>query len=255
MEQTSPAKRGFALFVHGYMDDSAAWRDTLAAMPAESVEPWEFAALDLELQTSEAPTSDLLLEGFAEQVVAFARRQAAGRDIVLIGHSMGGAIVELAAELLGSRVKALVLVTPAPLAGSPLPPEVMQRFESRLGSTNVEAIRTGRMAMSRSLPDPGLEVLIASSLRTGKAQGWQQLKAWTGGHRAGREPSTFHGPVLVVATDDRFFTHAALQEAALRFRTASVAHIAGAGHWAHLEKPQALAAHIAGFLQPLGAAS
>lgn len=249
MEHISQAKQGFALFVHGYTDDSAAWRDTLAAMPAESARQWEFAAMDLQQQSGDASTSDHLLEGFADQVVDYARSHAQGRDVVLIGHSMGGAVVELAAERLGPMVKAMVLVTPAPLAGSPLPPEVMQRFESRLGSTDAEAIRAGRLAMSQSLPDHGLDILVASSLRTGRPKGLQQLKAWTGGHSSGHKLSRFEGPVLVVATDDRFFTHAALQESAHRFRTANVSHIAGAGHWVHLEKPQELAAHIAGFLQ------
>ncbi len=244
---------GLALFVHGYLDDAMAWSDSIQAIHALGADGWELVTLDLQELTGDTSTSDLLLEGFAVQVADHALALSTGRKLILIGHSMGGAIVELAAERLGARVKALVLLTPAPLKGSPLPAEVMQRFESSLGGTDVNAAKAGRLAMSQALTEHGLAVLANSSVNTPKSKGLQQLKAWTGGHAAGLAPSSFEGPVLVVATDDHFFTSAALREAARRFRKPSVAHIEGAGHWAHLEKPRELAALVTGFLQQVAA--
>lgn len=238
-----------AVFVHGYTDDSAAWQDVFSALAEEGVAAWQLDAIDLAAVQDEVDDSERLLEAFASQVVDHATDVAAGRDLVLVGHSMGGAIVELAAQRLGDRVRGVILVTPAPLKGSPLPPEVMQRFESRLGTTDAEAVKAGRLAMSQSLTAHGLAVLVNSSLKTGRRKGLQQLKAWTGGRRAGAGLSPITVPVLVIATDDRFFTRSALGEAAHRFARSSLVHIPEAGHWAHLEKPVELAQVVGEFLR------
>ncbi|MDM0118378.1 alpha/beta fold hydrolase [Variovorax arabinosiphilus] len=238
-----------ALFVHGYTDDSAVWQDLFSALSEKEVSDWQFNAIDLQAVQEETEDSERLLEAFADQVVEYALDVAGDRDLVLVGHSMGGAVVELAAGRLGKRVKGVILVTPAPLKGSPLPPDVMQRFESRLGTTDAEVIKAGRLAMSQSLTARGLTVLVNSSLMTGRRKGLQQLKAWTGGHRAGMAASPISAPVLVIATDDRFFTRSALAEATRRFARSSLAHIPAAGHWAHVEKPVELAYFVDEFLR------
>lgn len=245
--------RGIALFVHGYLDDSAAWGDVMQAMAANGIDNWQLMTIDLQELAVDNAHSDLLLEGFAAQVVERAIAVSDGLQLVLIGHSMGGPVVELAAQCLGRRVSGLVLVTPAPLKGSPLPEETMQRFESRLGMTDLEALRSGRIALSQSLTKNSLAVLVNSSLNTSKSKGLQQLRAWTGGHASGHSLSLIDAPVLVIATDDRFFTRAALQEAAHRFASSSVAYVQGAGHWAHLEKPHELADLIGDFLNQVEA--
>ncbi|HSW16699.1 MAG TPA: alpha/beta hydrolase [Ramlibacter sp.] len=226
------------VFVHGYMDSAQAWSAVIDCMPASDV---ALLAIDLQEQDGSSQDSAMLLDGFAGQVVAACHALHACAEIVLVGHSMGGAVVELAAERLGPRVKGVALITPAPLAGFPLPAEAMQRFMSRLGSQDVDALAAGRMAMSRSLSEQGLQVLVQSSLRTSRSRGLQQLLAWTGGHPTGAARSPIGCPVIIVASEDKFFTLDALRRAASRYANAQVVVVSGAGHWAHVEKPQDIA--------------
>jgi pimeloyl-ACP methyl ester carboxylesterase len=226
------------VFVHGYLDNALAWSGVIDCMPASDV---ALVAIDLQEQQGSSQDSASLLDGFAGQVLSACQALPASEHIVLVGHSMGGAVVELAAERLGPCVKGVALVTPAPLAGSALPPEAMQRFISRLGSQDVGALAAGRRAMACSLTEEGLEVLVQASLRTSRSKGLQQLLAWTGGHPAGLRRSTLGCPVVIVATDDKFFTLESLQQASARFSHAQLAVVRGAGHWAHVEKPRDVA--------------
>jgi hypothetical protein len=118
-----------------------------------------------------------------------------------------------------------------PLKGYALPPEVMDRFASRAGLTDLDAIKEGKRRLAVSLDEEGLEILARSTASTTRDTVLEQLRAWTGGHPAGERPSTVDVPVLTLSTDDQFFSHDMLKQAAVRFRIASVERISGVGHW------------------------
>jgi hypothetical protein len=48
---------------------------------------------------------------------------------------------------------------------------------------------------------------VSANLDTAPAFARQQLDAWTGGHPAGEDASGVQAPVLLVTSDDAFFTH------------------------------------------------
>lgn len=240
--------QGVIVFVHGYMDGPGVWE---RVVPKLGLADWRAIAASLQTPLPPPTASAELLQLYAkqvqEQVVAAAL--PADLPVVVVGHSMGGQVAELVARSLGARATGLVLVTPAPLVGYPLPPAVMDRFASRAGITDPVAIGEGKRGLSVALDDEAVEVLVKSTLTTSRDTALAQLHAWTGGHPAGHVESTFDGPVLTVTTDDKFFTVEMLTKGAGRFRHAVVEHIAGAGHWPQLEQPEALAQAIGRFVR------
>jgi pimeloyl-ACP methyl ester carboxylesterase len=233
------------VLVHGYLDGPAVWRRLL-----DHLDGLAQAATCVRLtpigDRTQSPAE--LLEAYARQVLAECTRSAGGEPIVLVGHSMGGAVAELAAAQGIRALTGLVLVTPSPLRGVPLPAEVMQRFATRAALTDRDEIRAGKRAMSVDLDAAAQELLATATLETGEAFALEQLRAWTGGHPQGLVPSRVDVPVQLVTTDDKFFTADLLRQEATRFRGATDCHVAGAGHWPQLEQPALLAAVVESFL-------
>lgn len=246
---TGAGPQGLVVFVHGYMDGPGAWKRTISQL---GLPDWKIIAATLATPpdarlSSSAELLQLYAKQVQDQVTAVAL--PAALPVVVVGHSMGGQVAELVACALGARAAGLVLVTPAPLAGSPLPPAVMDRFASRAGITDPLSIREGKRSLSVALDDEALEILVQSTAATPRDTALAQLHAWTGGHPAGHVPSLYDGRVLMVTTDDKFFTAAMLAEGAKRFRNAVVEHIGSAGHWPQLEQAEPLVKAIRRFMQ------
>jgi pimeloyl-ACP methyl ester carboxylesterase len=217
---------------------------------------WSLVTCRLAPMRSEASSADEVLDHYAEQVVTQVDESIAGiqHRLIIVGHSMGAQVAELAARHLGDRVAGLLLVTPAPLMGYPLPSEVMSRFESRAGLTDPSAIAQGKRGLGIALDDDAVDILVRTTLATGRDAALEQLRAWTGGHGTGEQPSPLAVPVLTVTTDDKFFTAEMLVLKATRFQNRSFASIPGAGHWPQLEQPRALAQVLECFVRELPAA-
>lgn len=253
-EAPGASRQGTIVFVHGYMDGPQVWQRTVDAL---SLPGWDMHLCHLHRAGAGAhgsTSSETTLDAYATQVVASVEATCAalGR-VVLVGHSMGGQVAELAARRWEGCLAGLVLVTPAPLVGTPLAPEIMARFRSRIGLADPVAIGQGKRAMGSGLDDAAVDVLVRATLATSSDTALEQLLAWTGGHSAGAQASLVQAPVLTIATDDKFFTAEMLERYATRFPRYIVRKIAGAGHWPQLEQPQALARALETFVRELPA--
>lgn len=242
------------VFVHGYLDGPEVWQPLLDQLV---VPGWRTVIGQLQAALQPSSSSGEVLEHYAQQILEQASLTGQSRagtgdaGVVFVGHSMGAQVAELAALQLGSRLGGLVRITPAPLAGYPLPPEVLARFEARALLTDPAAIGAGKHGMAKALDQTGADILVRATLATGPATALEQLHAWTGGHPAGHEASALAAPVLTVATDDVFFTAHMLEEGARRFNRRSFEHVTGAGHWPQLEQSSALARVLERFLNTL----
>jgi pimeloyl-ACP methyl ester carboxylesterase len=246
------APKPACVFVHGYVDGPAVWRRLIDRLDIDAASS---TCVRLAPVGDPQRTSAQLLEAYAQQVQVECAAVPGQSPIVLVGHSMGGPVVELAASLGVERLAGLVLVTPAPLGGVPLPSEVMDRFTARTALTDRADIRSGKRALAVDLDEAAQEILAQATLDTGAAFALEQLKAWTGGHPDGRAPSRVEVPVQIVTTDDRFFTVELLEREAARYRDAEVRKVAGAGHWPQLEQPELLAIRMNRFFDRISAAA
>ena len=118
------------LALHGWLDNAGSFSRLLPHLP-----DWDLFALDLpghgHSQWLPQPGCYHLIDGVRN--VCMLLEQLAHDDLVLMGHSMGGALASLAAAQAGSQVKALILLDAlAPL--TPPPEEAFQLFQRALAS-------------------------------------------------------------------------------------------------------------------------
>lgn len=215
--------------------------------------------------------------GLAEQVADLERiRRLLGRDqLVLIGHSFGALIASLYAAEFPERVRALVLVAPAPLFQMPVPdgdlfaqirarlpaamheefdtylreyfdfPALMKLDEERLSEFLGRLKRFYAVAApapwrpERPAPAPGGWVQLAVYLSLGRHHDWRPaLRAVT-------------APVLVVHGEQDLQQRAASEAIARLFQGGRLGVVAGAGHFPFDQEPAAFAAAVREFLSTL----
>jgi thioesterase domain-containing protein len=193
------------------------------------------------------------LERFAADVTTQVR--ALSRPVVLVGHSMGAQIAELVAQRLDERVRGLVLLTPVPLRGTGLPDDAMHTFHALGG--NPAAQRELRRNLSVKLSDAQLEHLGKLGDRVDAAAVGTLADLWNTGHPSGAEPARYRGPVLIIRGAGDAFVSAELISSGVtpRFEAPSVVSIEHAGHWAHVEQPDAVARIVGSFIANLELAS
>ena len=238
---------GTVVFAHGFRDSAQGW----VLVGRELVTSgWRVLAVQRKAAPAWLADSGQLLEIYADQVLDVVESAvSAGERVVVAGQSMGGAVAELAALRLGSRVDRLVLITPAPLGGTPLPNEVLAMFEAAAQVSDPEAVGTGKLTLCVNTDADTKRRLIMSTPAEKPEAILQSLSSWVAGHQAGRGQSSVAVPTLLVTTDDTFFKADMLRrQVAQRFKQIRVEAVHGAGHYPHLERPVELAGLITQFL-------
>ena len=238
---------GTVVFAHGFRDSAQGWVPIGRELVTSG---WRVLAVQRKAAPAWLADSGQLLEIYADQVLDVLEVAiSAGERVVVAGQSMGGAVAELAALRLGSRVDRLVLITPAPLGGTPLPNEVLAMFEAAAQVSDPEAVGTGKLTLCVNTDADTKRRLIMSTPAEKPEAILQSLSSWVAGHQAGRGPSSVAVPTLLVTTDDTFFTADMLRrQVAQRFKQIRVEAVHGAGHYPHLERPVELAGLITQFL-------
>ncbi|MEX3968198.1 alpha/beta fold hydrolase [Paraburkholderia sp. EG286B] len=250
MNPTHPTQPSL-VFIHGFLDGADVWDDLVRHLGDQTT-----GALRVDLSGMGARAGEpgpYSLERFAADVATQVR--ALSRPVVLVGHSMGSQIAELVAQRLDEQVRGLVLLTPVPLRGAGLPDDAMRPFRA-LGS-NPAAQRELRRNLSVTLDGAQLERLGQLGDRVDAAAVGTFVDLWNNGHPSGAEASRYRDPVLIVrGGGDAFVTAEVISSGVTpRFEAPTVTSIEHAGHWPHVEQPEALARIVGAFLANLGAAS
>jgi non-heme chloroperoxidase len=241
--------RQVVVLVHGWMTDGRIFDDLLAALEASSLGAVRWVIPDLAGHGTSEDPERYTLDGLAEDVVAVARHVAGDTPFVLVGHSMSGQVISLAAAQAGSQVKGLVYLSPVPVEGLPLPPDARGLFESSgedrekqgtilgLACTNLdEAKKATMLDIAGAIPKATIAAVFAVWSAGSKAEVWPSIKA----------------PALVVATDDPFLPPAFLREAYVRkLPRGRLAVLPGAGHYPQNERPRETAAILTAFFASL----
>ncbi|MEU2618440.1 alpha/beta fold hydrolase [Streptomyces sp. NPDC007157] len=232
------------VFVHGFLDDQYVWDGLIGELTTPGI---ECVTLDLAGSGDRTQASGpFTYDRFADEVGAVT--DALGKPFVIVGQSMGSAVAELTAAQRPDRARGLVLVAPVPLAGTRQPDEVMDTFRSLGGDGDAQ--RAVRTRLSVALAAADLDRLVVSGTRMRPETVREAADCWNNGHPAGEQPSRYTGPVLIVrGEDDGFVTDELVaQGVAPRFAAPETVAVGQAGHWAHLEQPARVAAHLDRFL-------
>ena len=238
------------VFVHGVLDDAAIWRGVTSALEYPD---GEVVAVDLAgMSGRPEEAGPYSLDGYASDVVA--ALDGISTPVVLIGHSIGAQIVELAAVARPDKVFGLVLMTPIPLAGAQLPEEAVTPFKSVGG--NAGALRELRLLASPNFPEPELTRISNAGAKIAPAAVAEFTDLWNLGVPPGRAATAFSGPVLVIRGEVDPLATGDLIEAGVirRFDGATVNTVVGAGHWIHAEQPATVAGLLDQFVSALRSA-
>jgi pimeloyl-ACP methyl ester carboxylesterase len=233
------------ILVHGFLDNGAAWQPLSTALSKAG-----YSCITPDLAGAGAcqqESGPYTLQRAVDDVVALAGE--VDTPLVMIGHSMGAQIAELAAVRLGARVSALVLITPTPLGGNTLPDEV--RTMLRESGGDAMAQEGIRRAFSKNLSEHDLRKQIAQDVIMGKEAVRGYYDAFTVGDSAGNEPTACNSAVLILgAEDDPVIAPSMVREIhERRFPGAQLSFIAGSGHWPQFEQPEGTAQAILTFLE------
>ena len=232
------------VLVHGFMDDSAIWSATRSQLTANV----DIVAVDLAGGSGDpSAAGPFTLQRFVDDVTAAV--DAVEGPVVLVGHSMGTQISELAAAQRSDVVRGLVLLTPIPLAGMHMPAEFADGMKA-LPLAPVEHQRAARLGLSANFPTDELDRLITAGGVVPPSTVSDVLDVWNDGTPQGQQPSDYSGPVLIIPGAADPFATAELIAGGVssRFTDVEVLPVPGAGHWPHVEAPTFVAAHLDAFI-------
>lgn len=234
------------VFVHGW----TCRRSDFAAQVAHFSASHRCIAIDLRGHgDSEAPQQDYTIAGFADDV-AWMCDQLGVRDAVLVGHSMGGAVVLQLAAARPDLARALALLDPAILFPPETRPLIEQLSETFAGPDGMEAVRafeTQQFFIASSAEELKRNIVDAAC-RTPQhvvVSAFRDLAAFD----AEAALAAIKAPLLCVNAEPMVREEARLR--AIR-PDAIIARTAGAGHFHQVEVPDQVNAMLARFIEIAG---
>lgn len=231
------------VMVHGWMVSSAVFDHFVAAMGDADV---SLVTIDLRGSGASQPAaSDYSIPRYVEDVAAVLRDMDAS-SVVLLGHSMGGQIVQVVAAEHPSRVHRLILVNPVPTAGIPLPEEIVELFSSSGGDRDKQGAIVDMACLHISPEDREALLDDAATIDAGCIA--KSFAAWSEGGLEEHLPK-IEAETLVIGTDDPFLPPDFLKAAVVEpIAQASFHHIAGPGHYPLIEDVSATRDAVMSFL-------
>jgi pimeloyl-ACP methyl ester carboxylesterase len=235
------------LFVHGWQGTGAVWEPLIARLGRRS----RTFSVDLRGMgaSGEAP-GPYTVEQFASDLGDFADRLAIG-PLVVIGHSMGGAIAQRFAIDRPDATPALALVASVPARALPFPPELDAFFRATVADP---ATRRRWLTGLTTAPQPPetTDLLLAAAASVRREVALESYASWTTLDFAA-DLRRIERPALVVApSGDRPMTPALARElVAAPIAGSRFEELAGCRHYAQLDRPGGLAELILDFVGKL----
>ena len=260
-EKSGPADGRPVVFVHGFAMGASLWRplaERLSARGLQCLAPtWPLGAQTEPMREG----ADLTMEGIAAMVgELFGALEL--DDVVLVGNDTGGAISQIVATSHPERLGALVLTSCD--AFEHFPPPILKPFiaAAKLPATFLAAaqpLRTkfGRKRAYGALAHADIDGLVVEWLKPALTDKRvrEDLRRFTASLkrestvRAGERLPQFSKPALVAwSADDAFFPLEDGRRLAAALPDARFEVIEGARTFSMIDKPDALAELIAGFV-------
>jgi len=230
------------VFCHGLFGQGRNWRGVARRLlPASSL------LVDLPNHGA-SPWTEAVSYPLMAQAVAGLLAEAAGPEVTLVGHSMGGRVAMLTALIDPALVGRLVVVDIAPVR-RPLPTVAAATAAlQRLGPGDLTDRQRADQALAASLPDPSLRSFLLTGYRFTPPVGWRFNLDLLARHLDLIEDwpslklSPYSGPVLWLAGGQSDYIRPADQPVmAALFPRYRLQVIPQAGHWVQADQPAAVA--------------
>jgi pimeloyl-ACP methyl ester carboxylesterase len=196
------------VLLHGILDSSEGWNQLCEALPGVRI------AFDLPGFGYSDPPPRGSVAGYARDIAEGLEMLGVDR-MVLVGHSLGGAVAAELAEMFPQRVTALVLLAPAGFGRLALAQTVLIPGASKLMEVALPAVLSSRLVVTAvyvtmvtngKCPEPGLVERVTTRgpcLVSGVREGARSLAkaggraGWQAGSRT-RRRIAYEGPVHAV---------------------------------------------------------
>ncbi len=248
------------VLVHGWSVSGAVYDNLIAELAGPD---YRIIAVDLRgTGGSSKPSSGYTLDAYNKDLQAVLK-DAKAINFILVGHSMGGAIAQQYAAVDSkckdvtknnygqgkTCVKGLVLMSPVPASGFPLPDDIYGLFHASGEDPDLR-----RLILSISSPDmtqDDIEYVASAADSMPAVAVTESLAAWTGANFADKLHQIF-SPTMVLVSDDPFMPVDLLQAlVADPIDNAFVNYFPGSGHYLQVEDPVRTAAEIEAFINTL----
>lgn len=235
------------VLVHGFMGGSAQWRRQVEVLGGGR----DVIAVDLpgfgRNRDQEAPNT---IAGFAAFVFEELDRRGVG-SFHLLGHSMGGMIVQEMTAMAPHRIERLMLYGTAAAGNLPGRFETFEESKRRVDADGVRATarRISATWFLAGEADRGYEDCAAVaelSSRQALVAGLNAMRSWS---RVDDLPAIPCPTLIVWGEADRTYGWPQIEQLWRNVPRASLAVVPGCAHAVHLEKPEIFNALLADFLR------
>jgi esterase len=246
------------LLLHGLLGSKRNFASLASSLGRQLERPRRICAVDLRNHGDSDHHSDMTYTAMAKDVLGFLDSQNLDR-VILVGHSMGGKVAQAMSLMHPDRVEGLVVLDIAPVIYTSTDPhwKAVEDILHAMHAIGHEAVSAGKTELDKllrpSIPDPALRAFVLTNYDN-KRQAWK-IPVPTIVHQldclAGFDipVSTYGGDVFIInGGQSRFVRHAYMDRIAEFFPNHMLTTIRGAGHWVHVEAPDATVALLKRFL-------
>jgi 3-oxoadipate enol-lactonase len=239
------------VLVHGIGGSACAWTPQLTSFAAAGFRP---VALDLPGYGARAPVTAMDFAALAADLEAAIDALALDRP-VLLGHSMGGMIVQAALRRRPDRYRAAVLCCTSPAFGNPSGEFQKKFIADRLAPLDAGATMPGLAAsiigeIMGPGADPAGRALAIETMAATPASTYRAAVNCVVTFDERANLGSIRVPVLCLAGEhDRNAPAAMMERMAARIPGARYVCLAGVGHLPNLESPRAFDAAVIDFLK------
>ncbi len=247
VSKTSATKKPTLVFVHGYLGGSQQWADQVAAFSEHyHVITPDLPGYGLNNQ-QQAPET---IKGFANYVLDELDKQGI-ESFHLIGHSMGGMIVQEMISIAPQRVEKLILYGTGPVGIMPGRFESIEESKQRLKNEGIESNARRISAKwfvggAESFAYQGCADIAVQASSQAAIAGLMAMESWSG--ESALADITSNTLVLWGDQDKSYLW--ALPEALWKgIPNAGLSVVSGCSHAVHLEKPELFNTIVLDFLE------